>query len=63
MKTKDNAHYVGKASTVFRVHYLSHPPTDPSLTNAEVVGLLLISKGKSMPHEGTYSCKMKAEVP
>lgn len=62
MKTKDIAHYVGKASTVSRVHYLSHPPIDPPLTNAQVVGLL-ISKCKSMPHEATYSYKMKAEVP
>lgn len=46
MKTKDIAHYVRK---VFRVHSFSRP----SPARGEVVGLFLISKFKSMPHEAT----------
>lgn len=50
-----------KASGVFRVHNLSHPPTGPPPTTGKVVGLFLISNFKSMPHEATH--KMKPKVP
>lgn len=50
-----------KASGVFRVHNLSHPPTGPPPTNGKAVGLFLISNFKSMPHEATH--KMKPKVP
>jgi hypothetical protein len=57
LKTKDGDLYVGKVSTLSRVH---HPSPLP-LNKSGVAGLLLISKWKSMPHETTS--KMKTEVP